>query len=381
MRAEVIFWPLALLYILLALLSKLTFPELGRPEVLPLAYALAFLVFMALGFVIVNRIPETVRGMTYLSLFSIVLLATNLTVFLISLPLFILLALFIICGTETGPERSLFLLPLLTIYGSRTKLGRSFYILGIALLVILPTLAILLAGVPLLKPASRFSSFRFLYLASGYIAVILLSVRPDWKVLLWGIAIGVVSTFRTVVLGVVLAYTFGLLLGRKRPKVGPLIAIALGLLLAFLVRYHATLSSYSTWHLGIAETILYRPGVTYTVYERLFNLGFPWGKGWILLSDSPKLYVGRLFGRDVGYTYTLFGQPAYDLGLIGLFEGLLLGMAFRDSLRLKETGVISLTLLTLAIPIGLDAFFFSALMVLGSIPTEVVSCWTKRLCH
>ncbi|WP_297507342.1 hypothetical protein [Thermococcus sp.] len=362
MRAENLFWSIALLYLLLAFLSKFIFPELGRPGLLPLAYALAFLASMALGFFISERIPEKVRGTTYLSLFSAVLLATSPVIFLISLPMFFLLAFFVLCE-------------------SYTLLKKSLYALGITLLILLPLSGVFLAGVPIMEPASRFSRFRFLYLASGYVVVVLLSAKPDWRVLLWGITIGIISTFRTVVLGVALAYTFGLLLERKRPRPGPLIAITLGLALALVVRYHATLSSYSTWHLGIAESILYRPGVTYTVYERLFNLGFPWGKGWILISSNPKLYVGHLFGRDVGYTYTLFGQPAYDLGLLGPVEGLILGMALRDSIRMKETTVMGLTLLSLAVPIGLDAFFFSALMAIASIPTEVVSCRTRRLCQ
>ena len=362
MRAETVFWSITLLYLLLALLSKFTFPELEKPGLLPLVYALAFLASIAMGFSISNRISEKVRGITYLSLFSAVLLATSPVIFLISLPMFFLLVFFVLCE-------------------SNALLKKSLYALGVVLIILLPLLGVFLAGVPIIEPASRFSSFRFLYLASGYVTVVLLSTKPDWRVLLWGITISIISTFRTVVLGVVLAYTFGLLLERKRPRVCPLIAITLGLVLALIVRYQATLSSYPAWHLGIAESILYRPGVTYTVYERLFNLGLPLGRGWILLSGNPKLYIGHLFGRDVGYTYTLFGQPAYDLGLLGLFEGLILGMAFRDFTRTKETTVMGLTLLTLAVPIGLDAFFFSALMAIASIPTEVVYCRVRKLCR
>ncbi len=361
-RADLLFLLFTFLYTLIALASKLVFPELGRPGMPSLIYALLFLGSIEGGFLSTERVPQRIRAFTYLSLFSIVLLLTSPAVLLLSLTLSLMLALFVLCN--------------------RTHIGRSLYLTGILLLAGLTVVAPLLAGIPLLEPAARFSRFRFLYLASGYIAVVLLSKKPDWRVLLWGIAIGVLSTFRTVVLGVTLAYILGSFpKERERLRPGPLVIMAIGITLAVLVRYHATLSGYATWHLSLTKSLLYRLGVTYTVYERLFNLGFPWGRGWILVSEDPKLYVGHIFGKDVGYTYTLFGQPAYDLGVLGLLEGIIIGMALRDSLKLESTGTMALTLLTLAVPIGLDPFFFSALMALGAIPTEVVACRLGGFCQ
>ncbi|WP_240911836.1 oligosaccharide repeat unit polymerase family protein [Thermococcus sp. M36] len=256
---------------------------------------------------------------------------------------------------------------------ARTALHLSLAITGI----LLSAVPIFMGAIPLAHPELRYSSYRVLYLAAGYLIVAAISIRADFRLFLIGEVIALVSTFRTTGLAVALAY-FLKLLQRGRPRTWGIkrilaLSVALSVIAGvFLARYLATVNTYSRWELGFLETLLYRPGATYTVYERLFDLGMPWGKGWILLRTDPKMFVGALFGRDVGYTYTLFGQPVYDFGVVGLAEAVILGAALRDSMTMEEAKILSVVLLTLAIPIGLDAFFMSGIVYLA-----LLSTWDK----
>jgi uncharacterized membrane protein len=355
-EAEELFWIIALSYLATAVGSKFFF-DLGTPQAAPLIYAVLFLALLYLGKRLRDATPERIRAGLYTFLFLLVLGLTGVLPLILGLGAFMIIALFLHCGT----------------------LKRHLYYVGLGLLVLLPATAILLGGIPLVNESVRYSSWRLLYLATGYIAVVMLSERPDWKVLLWGIIIGVLSTFRTVVLAVILAYLFGNFSRGKHTDWKALGIVTLGIVAGLTARYHATLLSYNTWHLGPIESLLYRPGVTYTVYEKLYALGMPFGHHRILISPQPKLFVGSLFGRDVGYTYTIFGQPVYDFGVLGLLEALLIGMAVGDAERHKSTGAMALTLLTLALPIGIDAFFFSSFMALGILGMGV-KLWRRKLC-
>ena len=361
MRISALFWIATVFYLLLAMLSKSLYRGLLPPvETAPLLYALAFLGIMWVSHRLEPGLDGRERARLYLLTIFLVLSALGLFGFLVSLVVIGIAFLLTQRAKKMDPA---------------AFMGRVERLLLVPAVVLL-AVPLLAGSVPLFDPVERYSDFRFFYLAAGYLTVALISIRPHLRFFLLGEVIALLSTFRTVGLSVALAYVLGAVgrgnsgRGGWRGHLPLLIAVAAGVLV-LAVRYLATLGTYPSWHLGFLETLLYRPGFTYTVYERLFEMGMPLGRRGILFSTDPKGYVGSLFGSDVGYTYTIFGQPAYDFGILGLLEAGFLGLALADSERTRPTGILAVTFLILMIPIGMDAFFLSALSLFAYISLEV----------
>ncbi|WP_148882665.1 hypothetical protein [Thermococcus aciditolerans] len=366
MRLSTVFWASAILYLITALISKTVYSDLlPGPGTAPLAYALTFIGVIAVSYHLSGKLGDGYKTKLYLAVLVVVLSLLGWWGLILALAIIGATEVIIYYearGVESNPENA------------RREL-RIILTFVVLVLFIIPVAA---GAVPLLRPEARYSVFRLFYLAAGYFTVVVLSLKPDFRMFLLGETIAAVSTFRTVGLAVALAYFLRMvqrgnaktgIRGRRRYFI--IGAVLLTLLAVFVIRYYTTVRTYPGWSLGFFETLLYRPGVTYTVYERLFYLGMPWGERGILFSTDPKGYVGSLFGRDVGYTYTLFGQPAYDFGLLGLIEGAFLGMALADAERRRPTAVLSVTLMTLMVPIGVDAFFLSAMAFLAYLSVEV----------
>jgi len=360
-RAEIAFWMAGTGYILLSFVSKEIY-GLGTIQLIPFLYAILFLIFIYIGETITTRISSLTKQILYATVAVTILSLMSLFAGIIETGL--LLSIIIIIRKKTplknNPKRL------------REPMWKAVIVVGI----ITSILGFLLGGIPLITPTLRYSTYRFFYLTAGYLLALSIAMRPNVLVLILSMILGVISTFRTVMLASLLAYIFRTLLDGWKPNNSRKIAfiITAGIVAVFLSRYWATVSIYPSWHLNPVETLLYRPGTTYTIYEKLFWMGYPLGRHQILFSTNPKLLVGHLFGRNVGYTYTIFGQPAYDFGITGLIEGILLGMVMGDSFRFRTTATLSLMLMTLAIPIGLDAFFVVAMLLNGLITSEVMIC-------
>jgi uncharacterized membrane protein len=329
-------------YLSLALLGKFAFKSyLGELNLSALLYALTFSLTLFLGYNSEKRfnLPFE-RAYVYLILSILVSSAAG------------------ILGVVAV---------LTVLFGGMLILRRSVdgyykhaYYAGIALVVILPLLAMCKGVIPILNPQTRYSDLKDLYLASALFASFLLAYKPSLIVFLVGEAFAVVSTFRSNALIIFLAYLFR----AEKKELKRLLIIGVPLVgLAFLARFYATKSVYSIWKLGFAQSLVYRAGFSYMVYEKLFSLGMPVGKFGLLLNPNAREYVAALFGKANNYTYTIFGQPAYDLGIFGLFEAFLMGVALRDSERLPAFKALSLTFLILAIENGFDALNFGILMV------------------
>lgn len=333
-----IFFLLGLIYLLLALTGKLILPELlGPPDFPALAYALMFMVVVGVG----HHMDLNDNRRAYLYLIA------GLTVVGIAAgPIGALVGIAIVLGGELSPMLD-------------EKARRNFYLLGLLTMVALPLTAAYMGVIPLFRPETRYSELKDLYQASATIAALLIAYRPNLPVFLLGEGIALISTFRTNVLLVFLAY---LLRGGRRELKRVLYIGAPLVLLGFLVRFYVTKSVYPVWHLDFIRSILYRAGFSYMVYERLFSFGFPFGGHALILNPKGRELVASLFGRNANYTYTLFGQPAYDLGLLGLFEGLFLGMALRDADRSPTLGTLAVTFLIVALETGIDPLNFGVIM-------------------
>ncbi|WP_297516421.1 hypothetical protein [Thermococcus sp.] len=253
----------------------------------------------------------------------------------------------------------------------KRNLMRKAVLPAVLLAVSLTVFACIKWGIPVLKPELRYTSASVPFLVAGDIIIGTIAVFPDVRLLVLGEAIALISASRTVGLGVATAYALRMAYDSKltieelkRHRKAVLLGIVL-LLAVFLARYYVTVREYSTWRLGFLGSLLYRPASSYTVYERLFHLGMPLGKRELLFNPDPTGYVGELFGKDVGYTYTLFGQPAYDFGILGLIEALILGLALGRASKNPFTGTFALTVAILALDIGIEAQFLVAILLMA----------------
>ncbi|AIF68707.1 hypothetical protein PAP_01325 [Palaeococcus pacificus DY20341] len=328
-------------YIFLVLLGKFAFENyLGELSLNALLYALAFSLVLFLGYNAGSRfnLPPW-RSYIYLTFGLLVSSAAGIFGILVALAV-------LLGGTALLKEGS-------------GKYAKYAYYAGATLVVALPLLAISKGIIPILNPQTRYSDLKDLYLTSAIFASLLLAYKPNLILFLVAEAFAVVSTFRSNALIVFLAYLFR---AEKRDLKKLLIIGVPLVVLAFVVRFYATRSVYPIWKLGFVQSLVYRAGFSYMVYEKLFSLGMPFGKFKLILSPDARGYVASLFGRENNYTYTIFGQPAYDLGVFGLFEAFFVGMALRDAEKASMFKALSLVFLILAVENGFDALNFGVLM-------------------
>ncbi|WP_456451141.1 hypothetical protein [Palaeococcus sp. (in: euryarchaeotes)] len=338
MRSDRIFALFLGVYLLLALLGKIMFPGyLGTLNPVALFYALLFSLLIFLGYLFSDKLPKE-RLYLYLVVSTLMGASTGI--------LGIVLSLSILLG-------GIFLMR-----NGGTDI-RHVYYAGFVLVILLPLIAIVKGVIPILEPHMRYTPMKNLYFASAIFATLLLSYKPNIYLFLIAEAFAVISTFRTNALIVFLAYIFRA--GREEAKRVLLLGVPL-ILLVFIVRFYATKGTYAIWKLGFIQTLVYRAGFSYMVYERLFSLGMPLGRFNILLNKYPRFFVASLFGKSTSYTYTLFGQPAYDFGIFGLMEGFLVGVALRDAERVQTFKSLALVFLVLAIENGFDALNFGIIM-------------------
>ncbi|WP_456423795.1 hypothetical protein [Thermococcus sp.] len=260
---------------------------------------------------------------------------------------------------------------LVLLFVLKRNLLRKAVLPAVFLAVSLVVFACIHWGIPLLRPELRYTSASVPFLVAGDILIGTMAVFPDFRLLILGEAVAFISTSRTVGLGVAVAYVIRMAYDNKltfeelkKHKKAVLLGTTL-LLGVFLVRHYVTIREYPTWRLGFLGSLLYRPASSYTVYEKLFHMGMPLGKGKLLFNPDPTGYVGRLFGKEVGYTYTLFGQPAYDFGVLGLIEALILGLAMGKASKNPFTGTFALTVAILSLDIGIEGQFLVAILLMA----------------
>jgi len=344
LRSDKIFAFFLASYISLALLGKVVFRNyLGELNQDALLYALMFFLMLLLGYNVEKKfdLPPQ-RAYVYLILGILVSSAAG--ILGVALALVVLLIGTLILMGKTWIKQ---------------ELSEYAYYAGIALVIALPLLAMLKGVIPILDPQTRYSDFKDLYLASAIFASLLLAYKPNPIIFLLGEAFAVVSTFRTNAIMIFLTYLFR----AEKRELKRLLIIGVPLIgLVFLVRFYVTKSVYSVWKLNFVQSLVYRAGFSYMVYEKLFSLGMPFGNFKLLINPNAREYVAALFGKVNNYTYTIFGQPAYDLGIFGLLEAFVVGMALSDSEKLPMFKALALAFLVPAIETGFDALNFGILM-------------------
>ena len=346
---EQLLWIATAGYLTVALASKLFYTQrLGPIKVLPLLYALLFTASIAVGTNVPWKLKKARKAFLVASV--VILFLIGPTYFLAGVLSYTLFILYI----RVHPKVNL---PTI-----------------ILLLSVISLMVAVYHGVPLLRPELRHRESVF-YFVSAYMAVLGLSFSPNFWLFTVGMTSAILATYRNLGIVVASAYTLRLLIERnmrlEKREVAILAVIALLILAVFVVRYQATVRNYETWRLSFLGTLFYRPGTTYTIYERLFNLGFPFGKAKLLFMSDPTGYVGRVFGKSVGYTYTIFGQPVYDFGVLGLLEGFLLGFAFKQASKNISTFVLAGSLSIVFIALGINGFYLALMFFLVFVEREV----------
>ncbi|WP_048146481.1 oligosaccharide repeat unit polymerase family protein [Pyrococcus abyssi] len=213
--------------------------------------------------------------------------------------------------------------------------------------ILLPLIPAIFGLIPILNPQTRFHPLSILYVLSGYSIALLNSITPSILITILGILIGVMSMYRSVI-----ALSILPLIYRGKVSIKLIVFALLGVLLISIGR-----------GVGV-EDIVHRPSFTYGIYEKLYEVGMPWGKIMILPEPIPGYKVAAMFGGHKRYTYTIFGEAVADFGILGLFEGFLLGLCIRKLRKLKWAHAFGLTILSLGIEVGLDAFKLATLFIL-----------------
>ncbi|CUX77008.1 hypothetical protein CHITON_0229 [Thermococcus chitonophagus] len=205
--------------------------------------------------------------------------------------------------------------------------------------------------IPLLYPGLRFKPLAVLYLISGYATALAVSITPSPYLVAYGMILGIVSTFRSIIALIFLACIYR----RKYISWKTIFIAIVAVLIISLAR-----------GLNLHDIIL-RPAFTYQVYERLYEIGMPFGKLFILPEPIPGYKVAALYGSKTRYTYTIFGEAVADFGVFGLFEAFVLGILVRTLRRLAWAHSFVLAVLTLSIELGLDAPKLAVIFLFGFI--------------
>jgi len=228
-----------------------------------------------------------------------------------------------------------------------TKGLKVFKIVLVGISLLLPLIPAFSGIIPILNPNTRFDPLSILYVLSGYGIALLNSISPNVVITLYGTALGILSMYRSVIALSILPLIY-------RDKI-PWKIIGIGIVGIAIISVARGI--------GVSE-ILYRPAFTYRVYERLYEIGVPFGKLFILKEAIPGYKVGQLFGSPNRYTYTIFGESVADFGIFGVLEGFLLGLSIREARKEKWVHTFGLTILSLGIEVGLDTFKLATLFLL-----------------
>ncbi len=243
------------------------------------------------------------------------------------------------------------------VYGSRW-LWIPMYISGATILL----LGYLKVGNPWLDRNARislaqpFAFSTFLMLTSACYA-------DTYLVYLATVILAGLTSYRTYLANVVFAVLFSKKVGRKTK-----ILLVLSFLAALVgVGYIVALQGQS-WKLNPVGIVHYR--LTSSIYaldliaKKSLPLGYSHGK--VLVSCDPRREVGLLLlNATVKYTYTIYGQPIVDFGLLGAVELYILGVILRNIWKGGKLYQIAPAYLLPMIEAGIDSFRLSILMIIA----------------
>lgn len=252
------------------------------------------------------------------------------------------------------------------------------------------SLSILYRGVPLLTAVSREAAaidpsraiFHGFAVLSAAFLITFYRKRVAIGGILFLLTIAILSGFKSDAIAVIASASIaGLLLKRVTLKEIGAGVIAVVLILAFAGTYIAE-ATYTTWNIPKAYYIFYRAGLTFSVFDRIVGIAFPFGHlhGAALL-DATQVIVSikvlpELYAAPHIITSTLIGPGMLDFGIPGAFAtaffvGTYLGMMdrMRDSNVQTCLYAIALTHTFILVEVGLQLtsiLFYLSLLYLSA---------------
>jgi uncharacterized membrane protein len=194
---------------------------------------------------------------------------------------------------------------------------------------LLSAAAILLRGTPLLDPLARAGTavtperalFHGFAVLTAALLVAYRSRRLALSLISFLLLLAVLSGFKSDALSVLLAGTItGVLLGKIRWREVLSAGIAAVLLLTLLSSQIAT-TAYGQWKIPPLLYPIYRAGFTFSVFDRIVPLAFPFGHlhGAASLSTTQEVMSTSVLGYEAPHiiTSTLLGPGMLDFGVPG----------------------------------------------------------------
>lgn len=233
------------------------------------------------------------------------------------------------------------------------KLQDANFLISIALvLAFFFSFLMLLGGIPILSAASRqaaaIAPARALFHGFAVFSAVLLAAFYEKRKALAAIfllaLLAAISGFKSDATAILVsAGIAGLLLGRISFR-EVLLGSAGVILILTIVSTHIAGISYSAWKVAPHLYVFYRAGLTFSVFDRIVQLSFPFGylHGKALLSTTQEIVSTVVLGYKEPHiiTSTLLGSPMLDFGIFGamltcVLLGIYLGIMhdLRDAMR------------------------------------------------
>ena len=234
-----------------------------------------------------------------------------------------------------------FLLWLVSRYSYKTRA----LTIGAFILAVASSLIALIPGVPLLDVLLRTEAAgslpRLLFHVAAVFSSALLISLYDKKRAIAGIGLlfllGIASGFKSDALAILLAPMIsGILLGKLRRAEIAISALSIALSFAIMGTYIAS-RSYDSWVVPPIQYAFYRAGFTFSVFDRITSLSFPFGHlhGGALLGGKSEVMSTVVLGytKPIKITSTLIGPSMLDFGVFGValmacFVGICLGVLY-----------------------------------------------------
>ena len=171
------------------------------------------------------------------------------------------------------------------------------------------------------------------------------------------------TSYRTYLANVVFATISARKVGRRFK-----ILLLLVLLVALVGAGYVIAVSGQSWRLSPLGILHYRLSSSLYTLDLIAKRSLPLGStyGRVLLSSDPRRSIGLLIlNSTVKYTYTIYGQPLADFGLLGVVEIYILGIIIRNIWDGERLYQMAPAYLIPMIDAGIDGFRFSVLMILA----------------
>jgi len=395
---------------LIQYIRNLRVENLLRPEVsLPVVY-LAFLVFAFISF----KLPNTrelllqPRGyfsqeplfLTYgLSVLAIVVLSFSakigrrLVIRCRALILILSFATGVVALYLTYPVHPILILAVAGGYASilwfiSRRLEEINLITSIGiLLAIFSSLAILIKGIPIMDVVSRESVavtparalFHGFAVFSATLLITFYERRKSFPAISMLVVLAAASGFKSDAVAIIVSAGIAGMLAERLKIREILLGLGGVVFILTVMSTHIAQISYGVWRIVPALYIFYRAGFTFSVFDKIVQISFPYGyaHGGALLSTTQEIASTKVLGYQEPHiiTSTLIGPGMLDFGILGLgLTSALLGLYLGIMYGLKNSKIqiclyaIALTHTFILIEVGLQLtsiIFYLSLLYLA----------------